>query len=347
MKSPYSNLPERQFWKLAIPNSVNGLSNFYTKRFSIDGKKIATAGSCFAQEIAKGLRKNGYTVVDKEPSPSAIQIRGQIENKFGYGLYSARHGNIYTARQLVQLTKEALGLLFPPPESYIWEKNGRFYDAFRPNVEPNGLSSIDEVISQRADHIMRFKSVLQDCDVFVFTLGLTETWINKQYNLVYPTAPGTIAGNFDSEIYEFHNFSFMEVYNDLTEFFALAKSLNEEMRFILTVSPVPLTATAVNQHILLSSVRSKSVLRAVADEAYQNFEYVDYFPSYEVFSTPFLGPSLFMDNKRNVSRKGVAEVMRIFFSEHKPGNEDHQESVDADQPICEEAMLDAFAGVKK
>ena len=244
MNSPYLNLPERQFWKLAIPDSVGGLNNFYTKRFSIDGKKIATAGSCFAQEIAKGLRKNGYTVIDKEPSPKAIQIRGEIENKFGYGLYSARHGNIYTARQLLQLTKEALGMLSPPSESYIWKKKGRFYDAFRPNVEPNGLNSPDEVTSQREDHVKRFKSVLQDCDVFVFTLGLTETWVNKQYDLVYPTAPGTIAGNFDSELYRFHNFSFMEVYNDLTEFFKLARSFNEGMKFILTVSPVPLTATA-------------------------------------------------------------------------------------------------------
>lgn len=36
-----------------------------------------------------------------------------VAQRFGYGLYSARYGNIYTARQLVQTFREAYGRFQP------------------------------------------------------------------------------------------------------------------------------------------------------------------------------------------------------------------------------------------
>lgn len=347
MTSPYDRLPDRQFWRLAVADSVESVNGMYSKKFSITGKRIATAGSCFAQEIARELRKHGHTVVDKEPSPNTIQIRGKVENAYGYGLYSARHGNIYTVRQLLQLTKEAFGLVFPEPEEYIWERDGRFYDAFRPNVEPEGLPTKEEVTLQRTDHLRRFRRVIEESDVFVFTMGLTEAWGHRESGLVYPTAPGVLAGEYDPEIHHFLNFKFADIYRDFLEFRELARQHNPSIEFILTVSPVPLTATAADSHVLVSTVRSKSVLRAVTAELYEEFPDVDYFPSYELFSTPFLGPSMFNENKRNVSKQGVAAVMRIFFDEHdgsEPG--DPTDGTDSDV-VCEEALLDAFAGGKK
>nr|WP_245192499.1 GSCFA domain-containing protein [Arthrobacter pigmenti] len=319
----------------------------YSKKFSISGKKIATAGSCFAQEIARELRKHGHTVIDKEPSPNTIQIRGDLEKRYGYGLYSARHGNIYTVRQLLQLTKEAFGLFSPEPEDYIWERDGRFYDALRPNVEPDGLPTKEEVTAQRRDHLRRFRNVIEESDVFVFTLGLTEAWGHRESGLVYPSAPGVLAGDYDPEVHHFLNFGFMEIYLDFLEFRKLAKEHNPSIEFILTVSPVPLTATAADSHVLVSTVRSKSVLRAVTAELYEEFLDVDYFPSYELFSTPFLGPSMFNENKRNVTRKGVEAVMRIFFSEHDGSDVAILTEETDNDAVCEEALLDAFAGGSK
>ncbi len=81
-------------------------------------------------------------------------------------------------------------------------------------------------------------------DVFIFTMGLTEAWIDKRNGRVYPTAPGTIAGSFDPKIHAFHNFSYNEIYDDFLEFLELVRNWNPGFRVILTVSPVPLTATA-------------------------------------------------------------------------------------------------------
>lgn len=347
MRSPYEGLPSRQFWKLAVPDNADVVEGMYIKRFSINGKKIAAAGSCFAQEIGRELRKKGYTVLDKEPSPNTLEIRGETEQKFAYALYSARHGNIYTARQLLQLSQEAFGLLHPSPKDYVWERDGRFFDAFRPSVEPEGLPSIQEVVAQRQNHLRRFEQVLKEADVFVFTFGLTEAWTDAESGLVFPTAPGTIAGDFDESRHKFVNFQFMDVYNDFVAFRELVRSKNSRIKFIVTVSPVPLTATASDSHVLVATVRSKSILRAVTAQLYNEFQDVDYFPSYEFFSTPFLGPSLFKENKRNVSRNGVAAVMKMFFEQHN--NDAPEETVEPEErdAVCEEALLEAFAGEKK
>ena len=39
-------------------------------------------------------------------------------------------------------------------------------------------------------------------DIFIFTLGLTESWRNKDEGCVFPIAPGVIAAEF-SDKYEF------------------------------------------------------------------------------------------------------------------------------------------------
>jgi hypothetical protein len=366
MTSPYKGMPERQFWKLAVKDyDINTVSNIYRKRFPIRDLHIATAGSCFAQEIAKHLRKNGYTVIDKEPAPPGNAIRSEFSNNYGYGLYSARHGNIYTARQLLQLTKEAFNIDSIDPEVYVWEHEGRYYDALRPNVEPTGLDTPEEVIDQRRDHVRRFKSVLEECGLFIFTLGLTEAWIHKETGTVYPTAPGTIAGQYDPLIHEFRNFTFKEVYNDFNEFRSIVLARNPSVKLLITVSPVPLTATYENAHVLVSTVRSKSVLRTVAAQLYDDYPDIDYFPSYELFSTPFLGKPMFKENKRTVHPDGVATVMKLFLNEHKPECEnndavskkeiqmnlnqiiDNSKEMDDDDAICEEALLEAFAEDKK
>jgi len=349
MKSPYIDLPDSSFWKLAVPNKIDLLENIYKQKFSILNKKIATAGDCFAQEIHRALKKSGCLVIDNEPSPNTIAIRGEIENSFGYGLYSARHGNIYSARQLLQLAKEAFGISTPSPEDYIWEKDNRFYDALRPSVEPNGLTSKEEVIMQRQDHIKRFRMVLESCDIFIFTMGLTESWIGIKNGLVYPTAPGVIAGTYNPDLYQFYNFKFMEIYNDFLEFRKIVKLYNPSVKFLLTISPVPLTATASGKHVLAATVYSKSIVRAVAGQLYDEYDDIDYFPSYEILTTPFLGAFMFMENKRTVTKKGVAMTMEIFIREHtlaSTSDVNNEEEVHG-KTVCDEALLDAFAGGNK
>jgi hypothetical protein len=314
--SPYRDLPPDRFWRTGVaaqdPRTITGL---YAKRFAIDAKtKVATAGSCFAQHIARYLRENGFSVLDVEPPPRGLG--GDEAKRFGYQLYSARYGNIYLARQLRQLIDEAYGR--HQPSDAIWEREGRFYDALRPSVEPIGLRSPEEVRAHRERHLAAVRRMVESMDLFVFTFGLTEGWVHVPSGTVYPTAPGTIAGMFDPSVHAFKNFGFTEILYDFLAVREALLAVNPRLRFLVTVSPVPLTATASGKHVLQATVYSKSVLRAVAGELYESLPDLDYFPSYELVASHFSRGEFFEDNLRSVAPDGVSSVMRVFFAEHEP-----------------------------
>jgi hypothetical protein len=315
-RSPYAGLDERCYWRSAV-GEAHPLAprDIYRKKYAITAEdRIATAGSCFAQHIARNLRKHKYMVVDAEPAPDAIP--DSVARDFGYGLYSARYGNVYTVRQMLQLIDEAHGRW--QPDQYIWTKGDRFFDALRPSVEPTGLSSPQEVREHREQHLAAVRSVFSTATVFVFTLGLTEGWVHAASGTVFPTAPGTIAGDYDPDVFTFHNFRFDEVLADLRLLRTRLQEIVPGMRMLLTVSPVPLTATADDNHILVSTVYSKSVLRAAAGQMAAEHEDVDYFPFFEIIAGHPSRGFFYEPNLRSVADEGVDVVMRTFFAEHPP-----------------------------
>ena len=348
-QNPYSDLPKSAFWKTGVaqenPYAIEGI---YKKKFKIPPKaKIATAGSCFAQHISRHLKKNGYDVLDVEPPPPGLP--DNLHTKFGFSMYSARYGNIYTVRQLLQLAQEVVGEW--TPQNYIWEKDGKFYDALRPAVEPEGLDSPDEVAEHRQYHVSRVKELFESLDFFIFTLGLTEMWVHKQSGTVYPTAPGTLAGEFDGQVYKFQNAKFKSIIGDFNRFQNVLKKFRggKPFKCLLTVSPVPLTATASGKHVLQSTIYSKSTLRSIAGQLSSNQAHIDYFPSYEIVTNPRMHSIAFADNLRSVRDETVETVMRHFFAEH-PIIKSNIKKVDSPQQSmktkedvqCEEAILEAF-----
>ncbi|MGB0411298.1 MAG: GSCFA domain-containing protein [Pikeienuella sp.] len=343
-QNPYEDLPATAFWRTGVaeqpPLATQGL---YQPRFKIGPRaRIFTAGSCFAQHVGRALRANGFTVLDAEPAPASVS--DAVARRFGYRMYSARYGNIYTARQMVQLLQETAGV-FTPAEP-VWRRviNGRerFFDSQRPAIEPDGLASEQAVLEHRARHLSAVSRAVATADVFVFTLGLTEAWVHRQAGDVYPTAPGAIAGEFDPEVYAFKNFTVDEVFRDFARFRRFVRRIRPRARFVLTVSPVPLTATASGKHVQVASTYSKAVLRAVAGMAYDRFSDVDYMPSYEIITSPANHGVYFEANKRSVTPQGVAAAMDAFMSGHARAKT-RTRSPRAEDIQCEESLLEAFA----
>ncbi|MDO6964490.1 GSCFA domain-containing protein [Rhizobium alvei] len=367
MANPYSKLDSSKYWRSGVADvhAVN-MKRLYKKKFDIDfDANIATAGSCFAQHVARSLRKNGYRTIDMEPVPAWVDAG--LASDFGYGIYSARYGNLYTARQLLQLIEDCeTGTV---RETDVWEKNGRYYDALRPAVEPEGLDTIEEVLEHRKYHLGLVSQMFAKTDVLIFTLGLTETWERIDNGIVYPTCPGVIAGEFDPAIFRFRNLKFSDVHGDMVKVREKLLAINPNMRFILTVSPVPLTATASENHVLVATMRSKSLLRTVCTELSEEFDNVDYFPSYEIIMAPNVRSYFFEPNLRSVNPTGVETVMASFFAEHparagaaepvaedgvQAGSDEASEGGkrkgsgmrarrrSKDDVVCEEALLEAF-----
>lgn len=358
--NPYSGLPPHSYWKPAVVQAdCKSLDSIYSPKWKFRKEtKIATAGSCFAQHITKQLKAKHFNVIDVEQAP--IGLPEEQHSKFGFSMYSARYGNIYTARQLCQLAEEVAGIF--TPEGLAWEKDGCYYDSQRPAVEPQGLGSPKEVIEHRKYHLLRVKHMFESMDVFIFTLGLTEAWLHTSSGTVYPIAPGVVAGNFDETQHSFHNFNSREIRQSLLRFCQVVRSLRKEtkaFRMLLTVSPVPLTASASGNHILLANTYSKSCLRAVAQELRDEKPFIDYFPSYEIVTNPSARSAFYNDNLRSVRPEAVEVVMDHFFSSLSISTSSHDSVVGPALPNqislpegsdlgddniqCEEALLEAFA----
>jgi hypothetical protein len=339
MASPYDGLPKTAYWKTAVQDRAPlDPGALYTPRFPVTrSQRVVTAGSCFAQHIGRELRRAGFRITDAEPLPAILP--DAMANDHGYRLYSARYGNIYTTAQLLQLYDEACGRL--TPANPVWEHKGRYYDAQRPGLDPQGLSSPEEVLQHRKHHLARVKQAFEQADLFVFTFGLTEAWVHTESGTVYPTAPGTIAGTFDDS-YSFKNFDMVEVHAAFTTFMRRLRRVNRRVRFLITVSPVPLTATASGQHVEVATAYSKATLRATCGKLYQDDEGTDYFPSYELITSTNNRGVYFEPNKRSVSHAGVAQAMKLFLDAHNIAPIAAPREDDEDLR-CEEALLEAFA----
>ena len=88
---------------------------------------------------------------------------------------------------------------------------------------------------------------------------------------------------------------------------------------ILTVSPVPLAATArADAHVVSATSYSKAVLRVAAEQLAQADPAISYFPSYEIITSAQSRGRYFGDDLRAVERAGVRHVMDVFARHHAP-----------------------------
>jgi hypothetical protein len=322
------------------------IDDVWTPAFAIgQDEPIITAGSCFAARIGPALLDAGMNWFDAEAAPPGLTPEQRQAR--GYGAFSFRTGNIYTPAVLRQWLSWALGRTTPPQEA--WQDGDRFYDPYRPAIEPDGWASPQEMLESRETTLAAIRTAVSTAACLVFTMGLTEAWLDTDDKTVYSACPGTVRGVFDARRHTFHNFTVAEVERDLTEAITLARSINPGLRILLTVSPQPLTATATAAHALTANSHTKSVLRAAAGELATRDEQVDYFPSYELISSaPFRG-MFYAPNLRAVTPDGVAFVMRHFLAAVNQRNTDApQQTQRAPRPLaggdeCEDALLDYYA----
>ncbi|MFM7333913.1 MAG: GSCFA domain-containing protein [Tabrizicola sp.] len=367
MTHPYESLPEDRFWRTAVAErDALGITGLWKPKYAIARRtRIVTAGSCFAQHFSKALVTRRYRWLDFEPGPA--WLTPEQRKDYHYGTFSFRTGNIYTPRMLLQWLTWALTDAVPPDE--VWERDGRFYDPFRPGVEPGGFASAEELHASRRDTLRAIAEAVRGSHVFVFTMGLTEGWQDTATGVEYAVCPGTMAGEFDAERHVFVNHGFATLMREMTLALRLMFRANRRLLALLTVSPVPLTATASGQHVLTATSHSKSLLRAVASELVQGQPRVDYFPSYEIITHPAYKGRFFAPNLRSVLPEGVDHVMAQFFRDQAAafGGETgvapepllpepappvldeapEPELTEAEELRCEEEILAAFAPVAR
>lgn len=338
MSNPYRGLPDYQFWRRSVSGMEHHLIDpVVDPKFKIEREeRVATAGSCFAQHISRRISHIGFNYFVTEAGDHLSEAERRDRN---YGVFSARYGNLYTTAQLMQLFQEAFGKR-KPVDLVLKRPDGRYIDIYRQQIELDGFSSPDEVAAERELHLAAVRRMFSDCDVFIFTLGLTEGWRSRKDGSVVPIAPGVIGGSFDPAAYELKNFTVDEVREDLEFFLKNLKAINPKVKVLLTVSPVPLIATYENRHVLVSTTYSKSVLRVVAEQALQGRDWVDYFPSYEIITGSYAGGLYYEADHREVNRLGVAHAMRCFLNNYVDKGERGQATAAPDMGVSSDIVCD-------
>ncbi len=149
--NPYEKLDDRAFWKLGVAEPKRGeLTQVWLPKFKIEKQHaVATAGSCFAQNIGRALRSRGMNWLVTENPPKTLPR--SLHTAHSYGLFTFRTGNIYTPALLAQWVRWALDRSSMDQE--VWETDGRFFDPFRPSVPRHGRCS------QNSNRASRYLSV--------------------------------------------------------------------------------------------------------------------------------------------------------------------------------------------
>ena len=355
---PYRTLPVTAFWSTAVREPVDSRTPLAVgallEELDEEEAVVVSCGSCFAQYIGRELLSRNRAYLQSTLSDGRVESLGT--------------GNIYSIAQLRQWLEFATDAR-SWADNTVFEAQGQHFDYLLPHREPT--ASRADLIAHRklvANETLRH---LCDANVLIFTIGLTETWRNDVDD-VFPVCPGTLVGEFDATAHRFVNCSFEDVIADLEAVERLLESINSSLRLVLTVSPVPLTATASDEHVLVASTYSKSVIRAAIGQFCSARERVTYFPSYELINHPRQSDWRFEKNLRSVSKAGVGYVMNHAFGddelvpsvaavEEPSKNTVNNDSTSATvnyttdpmnvetglqndpEALCEEEMLDAYA----
>ena len=335
---PYKDLAATSFWKPGVAKPETGeISQLWTPKFAIErGDPIVTAGSCFAQNLGPTLRNNKMNWLITETAPKTLPR--SLHAAHGYGLFSFRTGNIYSPVLLHQWTRWA----FEPDSisTEVWQDGDRFFDPFRPSVHPIGFESAEAVMASRKITADCVRQAIIQAKVFIYTPGLTETWINTDSHEIYPACPGTVRGTFDPAVHRCVNVGFEAGKAALSRAFEIMKVHNGELKMLLTVSPVPITATVTDAHVLSASTYTKSVLRAIAGEFANATPDTDYFPSYDLVSAAMLPDQYFDTNRRTITPAGVEKVMQRFFD--GLGHSGSVTRTSQGDIVCEDEILEYY-----
>ena len=136
MAHPYQDLPAKNYFKsLSYGDYVEDL---FEPKFQIKPQdKIATAGSCFAQNLSNYVLNKDTRYLKIEPPPGVCSPKSASD--YGYGQYSCNYGNIYSPVQLYQLLNEAVS----NKPRFLIAKNSQqnFIDLLRPSGQ--AFSTID------------------------------------------------------------------------------------------------------------------------------------------------------------------------------------------------------------
>ena len=243
---------------------------WFTPSFSlVPAEPVFTIGSCFARNIERHLRRLGYKTPTNDYVPQEL-----------VGLPLDGFMNKFTPHSMLNEVRWALAPeeAPDPAHSLIAQRDGTFIDG----QLMSKIAVTHERGMERRREITDVFQKIRDCRVTVITLGLVEAWYDKKADLYLNRALPKDCAELEPGRFELHVLDYNELHSATRQLIKLILERGHpQSRIVLTVSPVPLTATFTDNDVVTANMYSKSVLRAVAEHIVREFDAVDYFPSYE------------------------------------------------------------------
>ncbi len=274
---------------------------------------IGSAGSCFAYEISTYLQQRGFNYVVTEGGEDlergVIQGCPGPEETSAYARFCANWGILFNTPTLAQLAEKAFGEReLPRLLVHAVNEQGKllYSDPFRENV---WFDSPQAYEANYEAHRAAARRALVSAEVFIVTMGLNECWQfigDGSFISLVPRASELTALLRHRVLGVEENVAYLQRFIDVV------RAHNPKFTVIVSVSPVPLRATALGetQHVITANGHSKAVLRVAAEQLVAQNRNVHYMPSYELITMGIKDP--WDPDERHVKRTAVQRVMSLF-----------------------------------
>ncbi len=263
---------------------------------------VFTVGSCFARNIEHALIKSGIDVIT-----TRCLIPDELYELTGVG---ARNGalNAYTPHSMLDLLR--------------WSDRGDRMSAGALDLGDGNwadmLVSGLKFMSREELELVRGKILntyeeLSSARTVIITLGYTEAWFDKVDNTFVNRSPAaTRATMKHGNRYQFQNADALAVLDCLDKIVKIIRiKTNDTAKIVFTTSPVPMHGTFTENDVICANMYSKSTLLSAAVATAAKYDFVDYFPSYEMvfYSSPQLA---WEDDGIHVKPSLVGEIVSRF-----------------------------------
>lgn len=249
---------------------------------------VMAVGSCFASHISGYLLKRGFTLV---------------------GFQSQHHD---WGKCFVVSHSSGMNTTFAMRQQFEWALEGRTYEEDLWFDEKKTLQKATEEVR------LATRDLILASRVFVFTLGLSEIWRNRETGGVFWRAIPQDC--FDPKKHYFEVSSVADNTENLEVLYRLIRKHIPESKVILTLSPVPLVATFRNKGCVGASEVSKAILRVAIDKVYKEHEgagHLFYWPSYEIIKHFFSDP--YEEDNRHPRASCLDTIMKLFEKHYTTG----------------------------
>ncbi len=294
----------------------------HTPKFQLSRSNLVfTSGSCFAREVELALARLGIRLASSTEfysydwfDPHHTGVPGKAAGR-----------DIAIARERSPLNRYSVHSMLYDFERVL-EKKHTYDDTIVPidadrkiwDPQLKNLIQGDQAFTLKMRDILdRSIEAVKKADVAIFTLGMTETWVDDMTGAILPVPPSPAYMRKFPDRFSFFIADYDAVVEVLKGIIAkLKQHCEKQPKIIFTVSPVPMGSTFTSKDVIVANSHSKSTLVAAAQSVAAQYDHVDYFPSYEIVKHS--SHLIWYPDAIHIREDFISQIMQKFIGHYLP-----------------------------